>query len=671
MKILLVDDDDSNLKLLRLVLDGEQNNLVFATNGQEALLKARETRPDLVISDILMPVMDGYALCRIWVKDPDLRKIPFIFYTATYKSEEDEAFGLSLGAAAFLRKPMDPEPFLNQVGQVVQQAREGMLPHPEPVTMDERSFLKLYNERLVHKLSQRTQKMAHHLAELKQTEARLRLKSAALEAAANGILITDRQGIIQWANPAFSAITGYDLPELLGTNPRLLKSGVHPAAFYEQIWNTILKGGVWNGEITNRHKDGSLRTAQASITPVADEHGVTTHFIGIMQDITEHKRVESELRQSQKMDAVGRLAGGVAHDFNNMLNIIFMNTELALMGEDLPEGYRKRLLEIQVAAQRSADLTRQLLAFSRKQSAQPKQINLNEVVEENQKLLRRLIGEDIDLRFTPLPDLWTIFMDPSQLSQVLTNLTINARDALPGAGTISIEAENVVVTADSVLIHGGLAPGEFVRLSVSDTGCGMDDGTLEHIFEPFFTTKGAGKGTGLGLSMVYGIVKQNHGTITAYSHLGVGTTMKLYLPRCLDASAEEEARIEDPAPVGTETILVAEDEEPMLDVMRTALEDQGYTVLAAPNPLDVYLLAQQHEGPIHLLLTDVVMPGMNGKELQERISRTRPGIKVLYMSGYTSDIIAKRGLLEEGTHFLQKPFRILDMARKVREVLDG
>jgi PAS domain S-box-containing protein len=671
MKILLVDDLDANLTLLELLLGSQGHATTRAMNGQEALQKARQDRPDLIISDILMPVMDGYALCRAWGEDPDLHPIPFMFYTATYLSEEDEAFALSLGAAAFLRKPMDPEPFLAEVQEVLRRSQAGLWSPCDFAPTDDGTFLKLYNERLVHKLDQRSQMLARRVDELQQAEAKLHLKSVALEAAANNIIITNREGTIEWVNPAFLTTMGFSSEEVLGANPRIMKSGVHDPAFYQQLWDTILTGHVWRGEVVNKSKQGNFLTFQVAITPLRDDAGAITHFIDIMQDISEQKRMEVELRQAQKMEAVGRLAGGVAHDFNNMLNVILINAELSLLSNDLPASQRKFILEILQAGERSADLTRQLLAFSRKQPAQPKSIDLNQAIEENRKILLRMIEGDIELDFRPAQALDPVFMDPSQISQILTNLVINARDALPGAGTISIETANVQVDDDSPLINWGLPPGHFVRLTVSDTGTGMDAHTLEHLFEPFFTTKGEGRGTGLGLATVYGIVKQNNGAISVYSNLGLGTSIKIYLPVCRELDSAEDPGLEATCPGGQETILVAEDEQPMMDVIRSVLEGKGYTVLAADSPLATVLLSNQHQGPIHLLITDVVMPALNGKELQGHITRDRPGLKVLFISGYTGDILAKRGLMGGETNFLQKPFRMLDLARKVREVLDS
>ncbi|MDR3671422.1 MAG: PAS domain-containing protein [Holophaga sp.] len=489
--------------------------------------------------------------------------------------------------------------------------------------------------------------------------------------AANGILITDPQGVVEWVNPAFLAATGYNQAELLGRNPRFLWSSIQDATVFKDLWTTLQAGEVWRGELVNRHKSGALQNFQLAITPLRNEAGELAHFIGIAEDITEQRRIEAEYRQSLKMEAVGRLAGGVAHDFNNMLSVILLNAEITLLGKDLSDAHRLRIQEIQQAAERSALLTRQLLAFSRKQPAQPQRVDLNVVVKDNQKMLLRMIERDIELVFHPAPRPQPVFIDPNQVSQILANLVINARDALPGAGTISIETATVRVDEESSLIHGNLPVGSYVKLTVSDTGSGMDAHTLEHLFEPFFTTKGEGEGTGLGLATVYGIVKQNLGAISVYSHLGLGTSFKLYLPTCQEQCAGDQPTQEEAVSGGHETILVAEDEMPMLNVIRVALEGKGYTVLAAQNPLDAFLLAQQHEGPIHLLITDVVMPGMNGKELEARITQVRPGIQVIFISGYTGDIIAKRGLMQEDTHFIQKPFRLLDLTRTVRAVLDG
>jgi nitrogen-specific signal transduction histidine kinase/ActR/RegA family two-component response regulator len=398
-----------------------------------------------------------------------------------------------------------------------------------------------------------------------------------------------------------------------------------------------------------------------------------------MLDITERKRAEEEkakleaqLQQAQKMESVGRLAGGVAHDFNNMLSAILGHAELALDQVDPARPLQAHLQEIQKAARRSADLTRQLLAFARKQTVQPKVLDLNETVESMLKMLQRLIGEDIQLTWQPEANLWPVRVDPSQIDQILANLCVNARDAISGVGKMTIETGNSALDEAYCAEHAGFSPGEYVRLTVSDDGCGMDRETLAHIFEPFYTTKGVGEGTGLGLATVYGIVKQNNGFINAYSEPGQGTTFTIYLPR--QVAKAEQAREEGPAePVarGHETILLVEDEPVILELTKMLLERLGYAVLAAGTPGEALRLARKQAGEIHLVMTDVVMPEMNGRDLAKNLLSLYPSLKRLFMSGYTANVIAHHGVLDPGVHFIQKPFSIKELADKVREALDS
>jgi PAS domain S-box-containing protein len=400
-------------------------------------------------------------------------------------------------------------------------------------------------------------------------------------------------------------------------------------------------------------------------------------WTGIVYDITERKRaeaakatLESRLQQAQKMESVGRLAGGVAHDFNNMLGVILGHTELALEQVSDGQPLHADLTEIRGAAIRSADLTRHLLAFARKQTIVPRVLDLNETVAGILKLLRRLIGENVGLQWKPGADLWSIKVDPSQIDQILANLCVNARDAISGAGTLTIETDNRTLDDHFCAAHAGCAPGQYARLMVSDTGCGMDKDTLSHLFEPFFTTKPTGEGTGLGLATVYGAVKQNRGYIDVYSEPGHGTTFTIYWPRHVDkavqTTAEGTTRL---VPSGRETILLVEDEPSILTLTKTLLERQGYTVLAASTPGAAIRLAEQHPGKIHLLLTDVVMPEMNGRVLARNLLALYPSLKRLFMSGYTADVIAHHGVLDEGVQFLQKPFTWEDLATKVRDAL--
>jgi len=413
--------------------------------------------------------------------------------------------------------------------------------------------------------------------------------------------------------------------------------------------------------------------------PMIDpETGEVTGVIEFVRDITDRKRAEKEreklegqLRHMQKMEAIGRLAGGMAHDFNNMLGVIKGYSELALERLRPSDPLRQDIEQITRAADKSAALTRQLLAFSRQQIISPRIVDLNVVIRDAQKMLERLIGEEIEFRFIASDNLWTIEMDPMQIEEILVNLAVNSRDAISENGEIVIETSNVRFDDALAMTHPGASPGEYVSLAFSDNGCGMDAETKARIFDPYFTTKEKGRGTGLVMSMVYGIVKQNEGFIYVYSEPGHGTTIRMYFPhREGEVAAEQNSSGETRSIKGDETLLVVEDEEQVLDIAKLALERQGYTVLAAAHPGEAILLAEQHEGKIDMLVTDVMMPKMNAKELVKRINAIKPGIKVLYMSGYTANVIAHRGILDADAHFIHKPFSPLELAAKVRQTLD-
>jgi PAS domain S-box-containing protein len=415
------------------------------------------------------------------------------------------------------------------------------------------------------------------------------------------------------------------------------------------------------------------RWSQAHPTRMPDG-GTLWH--GIIIDITERKQAEAErtalevqLRQAQKMESVGRLAGGVAHDFNNMLAVILGHVELAMEQTDPSQPVHADLSQIQQAAGRSADLTRQLLAFARKQTISPTVLDLNEGLGGTIKMLQRLIGEDIRLEWKPAAGLWPVRVDPSQIDQLLANLCVNARDAITGVGRVSIALENVTFDAEYAALHAGFVPGDFVRIAVSDDGCGMDAETQSHLFEPFFTTKPTGRGTGLGLATVYGIVKQNNGFINVYSEPGEGTTFTIYLPRHAGGGERPATPVKALARGGGETILLVEDEPALLGMATSVLEGLGYTVLTAGSPQDAIRLAGEHAERIRLLVTDVIMPEMNGRELANRIMSRHPHIKHLFMSGYTADVIAKQGVLEHSVLFIQKPFSREALATKIREAL--
>ncbi len=518
--------------------------------------------------------------------------------------------------------------------------------------------------------------------ELRETEGRREHKRAedalvklrmAVDTSGVVVFMTDRDGVITFVNPEFTRLYGYAEAEVVGkVTPRILKSGSTQPEDYANFWSSILEKRVDRREIINRAKDGRLVSVESSANPILDEHGAIIGFLAIQRDVTARKLLEQQFIQAQKMEAVGRLAGGIAHDFNNLLTVINGYSALLLERLDPQSDDLKPIQEIQKAGERAASLTRQLLAFSRKQILAPQVTDLNAIVSDTDQMLRRLIGEDIEFLTVLRPNLGKVKVDKGQIEQVLTNLVVNARDAMPQGGQITIETADVELDAAYVQTHHAVTPGRYVMLAVSDTGHGMDADTQSHIFEPFFTTKEAGKGTGLGLSTVYGIVKQSGGYIWIYSEPGRGTTFKIYLPWATEAG--ETVKAEKPAKRlarGRETILLVEDEPGLRDLAQTVLASAGYRVLVASHPHEAVGICEKEAGPIHLLLTDVVMPGMSGRVLADHFAFSKPEMKVLYMSGYTDNAVVHHGVLKEGMNFLQKPFSPDVLLRKVREVVNG
>ncbi len=487
-----------------------------------------------------------------------------------------------------------------------------------------------------------------------------------------GICRCDSTGKILDANPAFLQALG-----LSSTNELI---GQHIFGLYAEndqwfaLADFLRSAQPFKGLTAEwKRKDGNTTVVRISGRSVTNGSDGRVVFELFAEDVTERRILEQQLRQSQKMEAIGRLAGGIAHDFNNLLMVISGYSEFLLERLGAEPHLRGPAQEIAGAADRASSLTRQLLAFSRKQMLAPRIVSLNDVVTENIKMLTRMIGEDIDLVMVPGPNLWSVRADAGQIDQVIMNLAVNARDAMASGGKLTIETSNVTLDEDYARIHAPLPSGDYVMVAISDTGEGMDNETQSHIFEPFFTTKGT-KGTGLGLSTVYGIVKQSGGYIWVHSELGRGTTFKIYLPRV--ASAGPAAHVAAPVEYrkvepGTETILLVEDEANLRYLARQYLEKQGYKVIEAADGAVAMQIAVAHDKVIHLLLTDVIMPGMNGRELAQRICEIRPNVKVLYMSGYTENVIGHNGMLDAGVRLLQKPFTLRDLKTKVREVLDA
>jgi two-component system, cell cycle sensor histidine kinase and response regulator CckA len=508
----------------------------------------------------------------------------------------------------------------------------------------------------------------------REAEETLRTLYRAIEQAADLVVITDSSGTIEYVNPAFEKLTGYMSAEVVGQTPRLLKSGEQSADMYAELWRTIRAGEVYRGVLVDRKKNGESYIVEKTITPVWNSDGQVAHFISNDRDISERRRLESALFQAQKMDAIGQLAGGVAHDFNNLLMVISSYAEL--MQDSIGPEHRlhRNVQEVLSASRRAADLTRQLLAFGRKQMQSLQVLDLNQVLRETSRMLQRLIGEDVELMISPEAKLAKVKLDPVQIEQIIMNLAANARDAMPQGGRLTISTCDIDLDSEYVHTHPVVPAGRYVLLEVNDTGEGIDPTHLPHIFEPFYTTKENGKGTGLGLATVYGIVKQSGGFIWVYSEPGMGTTFKAYFPR-VEARARKATEIDPSLDAsklrGSETLLLVEDENAVRHPTFEFLKQCGYKVIEAKDGLQAIGAAHKHDGPIDLMVTDVVMPGMSGGQLAELLAEKYSEMKVLFVSGYSEQVVLRHKIASLQTNFLQKPFTLKSLAAKVREILDA
>ncbi|MBF0345910.1 MAG: PAS domain S-box protein [Nitrospirae bacterium] len=496
----------------------------------------------------------------------------------------------------------------------------------------------------------------------------IRKLSQAVQQSPTTVIITDTQGVIQYVNSKFTESTGYIPEDVIGQEVGLFLGP--PVIEMASIWNTIRAGNEWHGGFQNRKKNGDLFYEQASITSIKDTEGGITHFLAVKEDVTERKKLEEQLRQSQKMEAVGQLAGGIAHDFNNILSAIIGYGYVLQMKIKEGEPTRAYVDQILSSAERAVKLIQSLLTFSRKQKLQTEPVNINEIIKISQKMLSRLIGEDVEFTTHLFPDELVIMADTNQLTQVLMNFTTNARDAMPNGGVFTIDTEIVELDKTFFNSHGYGNPGRYVLMTVSDTGSGMDNNILEKIFEPFFTTKPTGKGTGLGLSIVYGIVKQHSGYITVYSEPSMGTTFKIYFPY-VEASVAKLENSADLLPIGgVETILIAEDDKEFRRILKEILEDVGYNVIEAVDGTDAVEKFKTNKDVINLLVLDVIMPRKNGKIAYEEMLALKPEIKAIFLSGYTYDVILQKGIIDKSHYFISKPVSPKDLIKKVREILD-
>ncbi len=533
---------------------------------------------------------------------------------------------------------------------------------PRQVLQEHLAFIARFTEMLAEiGLKRQREKENEEQRQKEETQARMILQTAM-----DGFCLMDKQGRILDANEAYCRMSGYDRDELLTMRIRDVEA-IESGGDVEERLSTLTSRGEDRFQTVHRRKDGSRFEADVSVQYRPIFGGRMAAFI---RDVSERKILEEQLRQSQKMEAVGRLAGGIAHDFNNLLTVIAGYSDLLLSRTDGNSALRKDVEQIKRASERASALTRQLLAFSRKQVLQSKVLDLNELVSQMEMMLRRLIGEDVELRTILATRLWSVKADPSQIEQALVNLVVNGRDAMPKGGVLTIETSNINLGEDFVKEHPSAIPGPHVSLTVTDAGLGMGEEVKAHIFEPFFTTKEKGKGTGLGLSTVYGIVNQSRGHIQVRSEIGTGTTVSIFLPR-----AEKEAeKLERDLAIdlyGRETVLVVEDEESVREIAKRVLSEKGYRVLLARESEEGIRIFQEHKESIDLVLSDVVMPGMGGREFAAMLEKIKPGTKILYMTGYTDDTILRHGVQDEGFPLVQKPFTPSSLLAKVREVLDG
>jgi PAS domain S-box-containing protein len=495
-------------------------------------------------------------------------------------------------------------------------------------------------------------------------------KLLAVEQSPVSIIITDLNGNIEFVNPKFSQITGYSPEEVIGRNPRVLKSGETPPEDYQRLWAAITSGKVWHGESHNKRKNGKLFWESATISPVKNLQGTTTHYMAIKEDITETKRLEEQLLHSQKMEAVGTLAGGIAHDFNNILTAIMGYSSILKIRMPKGDPLLTNVTQIQAAAERAAGLTRSLLAFSRKQQIDTKIVDLNDVVNGIRNMLHRLIREDIELRIAPMEEGVPVMADVGQLEQVLLNLATNACDAMDVGGSITIttgvaDLEKELGDADCFV-----EPGRYALLTFADTGAGMEESTRQRMFDPFFTTKDIGKGTGLGLAICYGIIKQHGGYIECRSEPGKGATFRIYLPLVQTIAGHMEPSETLPLTGVSETILVPEDDSGAMSIITEILTEFGYTVIPAGNGEEAVAVYRDHWREIGLCLLDVVMPRKRGCEVFEDIRMINTDVRVLFMSGYSADVTGRDHLIKKGNGFISKPLEIHDLLRKVREALE-
>lgn len=670
MKILIVDDNAEDRAILCHYLTPFASKILEAANGNQGLATARSELPDLIISDALMPQMDGFEFLREVRRSDDIRNTRFIFYSAVYTGCRDEELARSLGADAFLVKPLEPMQFLHQIRNLLDSPNGTTERITSELLLEEEKYLREYSRMVAARLEEKVHELQSANRKLALSETRYRNLFSSMR---DVIIVSDQShNIIDVNQPALRDVFGFDTSDVLNKSLFAVCGSEQNFELLEQSPGE--SDGFSKGllqEIKLNRKDGSLFTGELHAFRLLDDCGNQNGNVTVIRDVTEHRKTEAQLHHSQRMESIGILAGGVAHDFNNLLTGIIGYGSMTLMKMTENDPHRINIQHILEASERAAQLTRELLMFSRKQVLDRRPADLNAIVDKVHKFLKRVIGEDITIRIMLNDSELPIQVDHFQIEQVLMNLATNARDSMPHGGTITISTAPASFEADFMNRHGYGKSGSYALINVSDTGMGMDHDTLQRIFEPFFTTKSVGKGTGLGLSVAYGIISQHDGYINAYSEPGHGTTFRVYLPLTTgDGLYAEPAKVEQKPIRGMETILLAEDNELVREMTGEVLTEHGYTVIEACNGAEAVKMFKENKESIKLLLFDMIMPIMNGKDARDEIYKIKPGIKTLFASGYAPDFVLEKLSHDNGIHLITKPVSPTELLTKVRSILD-